>query len=74
MIFGHPSLLGDNSPLINRPDLFWAQTIEELEALVQRLFADPNKLKSIAVAPPPYWELKALLKQALAPKIQGKNP
>ena len=67
VIFGHPSLLGHNSPLINRPDLFWAQTIEELEALVQRLFADPNKLKSIAVASPPYWELKALLKQALAP-------
>ena len=67
VIFGHPSLLGDHSPLINRPDLFWANSIDELEALVQRLFADPSKLKSIPVAPPPYWELKALLKQALAP-------
>jgi hypothetical protein len=67
VIFGDPSLLGDNSPLANRPDLFWAQTIEELEALVQRLFADPNTLKRIPVAPPPYWDLKALLKTAFAP-------
>ena len=67
VIFGYPSLLGHNSPLLNRPDVFWAQTIEELEALVRRLFADPNKLKNIAVAPPPHWELKALLKKALAP-------
>ena len=67
VIFGDRNLLGDNSPLANRPDLFWAQTIEELEALVQRLFADPNTLKRIPVAPPPYWDLKALLKTAFAP-------
>ena len=67
VIFGHPSLLGDNSPLTNRPDLFWAQSIEELEALVRQLFSEPTKFKRIPVAPPPYWELKALLKRALAP-------
>ena len=67
VIFGHPSLLGDHSPLSNRPDLFWANSIEELEKLVLRLFADPNKLQSIPVAPPHYWDLKALLKAALAP-------
>ena len=67
VIFGHPSLLGDNSPLSNRPDLFWASSIDELEALVQRLFADLSKLKSIPVAPPPYWKLKTLLNQALTP-------
>ena len=67
VIFGHPSLLGDHSPLSNRPDLFWANSTGELEGLVQRLFADLSKLKSIHVAPPPYWDLKALLKQALAP-------
>ncbi|WP_186571065.1 glycosyltransferase [Synechococcus sp. PROS-U-1] len=67
MIFGDRSLLGDNSPLANRPDLFWASSIDKLETLVQRLFADPSKLKSIPVAPPPYWDLKALLKAALVP-------
>ena len=67
VIFGEPSLLGQNSPLAERTDLFWASSIDELEALVQRLFADPSKLKRIRVAPPPYWDLKALLKEALAP-------
>ena len=65
--FGDRSLLGDNNALSNRPDLFWANSIEELEALVQELFADPNKLRNLPVDPPPYWELKALLKEALAP-------
>ena len=67
VIFGDRSLLGNNSPLANRCDLFWANTIEELENLVQRLFADPTKLRAIPVNEPPYWDLKALLKQALAP-------
>ena len=67
VIFGEPSLLGQNSPLAERTDLFWASSIDELEALVQRLFADPSKLSRIHVAPPPYWDLKALLKEALAP-------
>ena len=67
VIFGNRNLLGDNMPLANRPDLFWANSIEKLEELVQRLFADPNKLKSISVEPPPYWDLRALLKAALAP-------
>ena len=66
VIFGDSNLLGDNSPLAKRPDLFWANSIEELEELVQRQFADPNKLKSIPVEPPPYWDLRALLKEALA--------
>ena len=67
VIFGHPSLLGDNSPLANRPDLFWVQSIEELETLVKQLFSEPTRLQTSAVSPPPYWDLKALLKQALAP-------
>ncbi len=50
-----------------RPDLFWASNIQELEALVQKLFAEPKKLQAIPVEPPPYWALKALLKEALAP-------
>ena len=67
VIFGDRSLLGDNNALAKRRDLFWANSIEELEALVQELFADPNKLRNIPIDPPPYWELKELLKEALAP-------
>ena len=67
VIFGDRNLLGGKSPLANRPDLFWASSIEELETLMQKLFTEPNKLKSIPVEPPPYWDLKALLKAALAP-------
>ena len=67
LIFGDRNLLGVSSTLANRPDLFWANSISELETLVKKLFADPNKLKSIPVEPPPYWELKELLKAALAP-------
>ena len=67
VIFGDRSLLGSGNPLAIRPDLFWANSIEELEILVQRLFTDPNKLINIPVEPPPYWNLKELLKTALAP-------
>tara|TARA_B100000674_G_scaffold496362_1_gene526350 strand:+ start:515 stop:886 length:372 start_codon:yes stop_codon:yes gene_type:complete len=67
VIFGHPSLLGDNSPLYKRPDLFWAQSIDELEDLVVELFSEPNRLNIGVVSTPPYWDLKALLKEALAP-------
>ena len=67
VIFGDRNLLGVNNPLAKRPDLFWANSIGELEALVQELFTDPNKLRNISVTPPPYWDLKALLKTALAP-------
>ena len=67
VIFGDRNLLGNNSRLANRPDLFWAQSIEDLEALVKQLFSEPTRLRTNAVSPPPYWDLKALLKQALAP-------
>ncbi|QNI46788.1 glycosyltransferase [Synechococcus sp. A15-60] len=68
VIFGDRSLLGDHSPLSNRPDLFWAQSIEDLEALVKQLFSKPTRLQTSVVDPPPYWDLKALLKQSLAPR------
>ena len=67
VIFGHPSLLGNTSTLANRPDLFWANSIGELEALVRKLFTAPNKLRDSPIEPPPYWDLKELLKAALAP-------
>ncbi len=47
--------------------MFWASSIEQLEALVLQLLAEPERLRAIPVAPPPYWELKDLLKAALAP-------
>jgi hypothetical protein len=67
VVFGDPGLVGDHRHLAERPDVFWASTVEELEALVLRLFAEPARLRAIPVAPPPYWELKDLLKAAFAP-------
>ncbi len=67
VMFGDPGLTGDNRALAERPDVFWTSSIEELEELVLRLFAEPNKLKRIPVCPPAYLELKELLKAALAP-------
>ncbi len=67
VIFGDPSLLGNHSALNNRPDLFWVQSIEELENVVKQLFSDPIWLRTRPVEAPPYWNLNALLKQALAP-------
>ena len=67
VVFGHPSLLGDNSPLSNRSDLFWVQSIEELEDVVKELFSDPITLRTRSVDAPPYWDLKNLLKKTLAP-------
>ena len=67
VVFADPGLVGEHRHLAERPDVFWASTIEELEALVLRLFAEPERLRAIPVAPPPYWELKDLLKAAFAP-------
>jgi len=67
VVFGDPGLVGEHRHLAERPDVFWASSLEELEALVLRLFAEPARLLAIPVAPPPYWELKELLKAAFAP-------
>ena len=67
VVFGHPSLVGQHHHLAERPDVFWASTLEELEALVAGLLAEPERLMAIPVAPPPYWELRDLLKAAFAP-------
>jgi hypothetical protein len=61
VVFGNPSLVGEHHHLAERPDVFWASTLEELEELVLRLFAEPEQLRAIPVAPPPHWELKAAL-------------
>lgn len=66
VVFGHPSLLGEHRYLAERPDVFWASSLAELEALVAGLLAEPERLRAIQVAPPPYWELQDLLKAAFA--------
>ena len=67
VVFGDPSLVGEHRALAERPDVFWVSSLEELEELVLRLFAEPERLRGIPVPPPPYWELKDLLKAAFAP-------
>ena len=67
VVFGDPGLVGEHRHLAERLDVFWASSIEQLEELVLQLLAEPERLRAIPVAPPPYWELKDLLKAALAP-------
>ena len=67
VIVGDCNLMGDLHQLADRPDVFWANSLDELEALVQHLFANPEALLRIPVAPPTDWPLATLLKKALAP-------
>jgi hypothetical protein len=67
VVFGNPTLVGEHRSLAERPDVFWASSLDELEELVLHLLADPAALQAIPVAPPPYWELNSLLKAAFAP-------
>jgi hypothetical protein len=67
VVFGDPGLVGEHRHLAERPDVFWASSLEQLEELVLELLAEPERLRAIPVAPPPYWELKDLLKAAFAP-------
>lgn len=67
VVFGDPGLVGEHRHLAARPDVFWASTIEQLEELVLDLLSDPERLRAIPVAQPPYLKLKDLLKAAFAP-------
>jgi hypothetical protein len=67
VVFGDPSLVGEHLQLAERPDVFWASSLELLEELVMHLLAEPEQLRAVPVAPPPYWELKDLLKAAFTP-------
>ena len=67
VVFGDPGLVGEHRHLAERPDVFWASSLEQLEELVLQLLAQPERLQAIPVEPPPYWELKDLLKAAFAP-------
>lgn len=67
VVFGNPALVGEHRALAERPDVFWASSLDDLEELVLRLLADPTALRAIPVEPPPCWELGTLLKAAFAP-------
>jgi len=67
VVFADPGLMGEHRALAERPDVFWASSLDELEDLVLGLFAEPEWLRAIPVAAPPYWELQDLLKAAFAP-------
>jgi len=47
--------------------LFWASSLEQFEERVLELLVQPERLRAIPVAPPPYWDLKDFLKAAFAP-------
>lgn len=57
VVFGHSSLVREHRHLAERPDVFCASSIEQLEELLLELLAEPEHLRAIPVAPPPYWEL-----------------
>ena len=47
VVFGDHGLVGEHRALAERPDVFWASSLEELEELVLRLFAQPQRLRAI---------------------------
>ena len=67
VIVGDLSQMGGLHQLADRPDVLWANSLDELEALVQQLFANPEALLRIPDAPPTEWPLTSLLRKALAP-------
>jgi hypothetical protein len=66
ILFGSRKLLGPLQQLAGRPDLFWAEELEQLEQLAACLLADPN-LTQLPVAPPPEWPLQQLLRRCFGP-------
>jgi len=55
VVYGDPSLVGEHRHLAERPDVFWASSIKQLEDLVLQLLAEPERLRCIPVALPPCW-------------------
>ena len=67
IVFGKPSIVGEHSYLADRPDVFWASTLVELETQVNLLLKNLKELREIRVDQPTYWDMKDLLKAALGP-------
>ena len=66
VVFGSSRLLGAQQSLGERSDVHWAETIDELEAVVQKLLAKPELLHQPA-PPLPCLDLKQLLALCWAP-------
>ncbi len=64
IIFSNRSILGSDKSLANREDIFWASSIEEVEAITRHLFANKEYLMSIKVPPPPYITIQELIKKS----------
>tara|TARA_Y100001968_G_C19428984_1_gene755959 strand:+ start:1227 stop:2132 length:906 start_codon:yes stop_codon:yes gene_type:complete len=63
IVLGKKEILGDSQELLNRKDIFWASTVNEIEKVTKELFANPEALKSIEVLPPNYLSITELLKK-----------
>ena len=66
VVFGSSRLLGEQQSLGERSDVHWAETIEQLETVVQELLANPKLLHKPA-PPLPCLDLKQLLALCWAP-------
>ena len=66
VVFGSSRLLGEQQSLGERSDVHWAETIEQLETVVQELLANPKLLHQPA-PPLPCLDLKQLLALCWAP-------
>ncbi len=60
IIFADRHILGPHQDLCNRPDIFWVQTLHELETLVHELLGN-LQLPHLPVSPPPEHTLDQLL-------------
>lgn len=63
IVLANPALVGPHRELASRPDVFWANDVQQVEAIAEKLLADPVALGAIPVDPPPYQPLLKLLKQ-----------
>ena len=63
IVLANPALVGPHRELASRPDVFWAKDVQQVEAIAEKLLADPVALGALPVDPPPYQPLLKLLKQ-----------
>lgn len=63
IVLANSGLVGPHYEFASRPDVFWARDVEQVEAIAEKLFADPVALGAIPVDSPLYHPLPKLLKQ-----------